>query len=530
MTPTRSAADIFIRLAWPGESYRALDGHDYSFDEEMIVIGDDHGVDDLAGIMGGERSGCSLSTSNMFLEAAIFDPIRTAATGRKLNIRSDARYRFERGLDPTSPFWGMEIATRMILAICGGAASDLVVHGAEPDWRRQHVLRHSRIEGLTGVAVAEDEALRILDSLGFEHTGNGEAITCAVPPWRGDVVGEADLIEEIVRIFGYDHIPNVSMTTHHAVPQPALGAGQIRERLAKRLLAARGMAEAVTFSFLSSETAALFAGGGEDLRLINPISADLDVMRPSILPNLITAAARNANMGTSEIAIFEVGPQYRDATAQGQQTFAGGLRTGQAVARHWAGPSRSVDLFDVKADALAVLEALGTPVANLQTSIDAPPWYHPGQSGTLRLGAKAFAHFGALHPRVLQAMDLRGPAVAFELDLGAIPEPRSRTPARPLLRLPALQPVNRDFAFIVDADLPADRLVRAAFRADRSVIADIQLFDEYAGAGTPEGKKSLAIAVTLQPGNATFTDADLEGISHKIVAQVEKHTGGVLRG
>lgn len=523
--------DIFIRLAKPGEKYQALDGKEYAFDEEMIVIGDDHGVDDLAGIMGGERSGCGDETVNMFLEAAIFDPVRTAATGRKLNVISDARYRFERGLDPTSPFWGSEVAARLVLEICGGEASELVVHGAEQDWRRGYTLRHGRIKGLTGVEVPEADAIRILKTLGFEVTGSGEAIVCAVPPWRvGDVIGEADLVEEVVRVWGFDHIPTSSMENDHVVPRPALSPPQIRERLAKRMLAARGMVEAVTFSFLPAKQAALFGGGAEDLRLVNPISADLDVMRPSILPNLLAAAARNANMGSADLALFEVGPQHADATPEGQQVVAAGIRAGQTAPRDWTKAARAVDAFDAKADALALLEALGAPVANMQVSADAPSWYHPGRSGTLRLGPNAFAHFGEMHPKVLRELDVRGPAVAFEVYLAKVPEPRSKNPARPLLKLASLQPVNRDFAFLVDADVPAEKLIRAALGADRALVSGVRLFDDYAGKGMPEGKKSLAIAVTLQPKDATLTDEDLEAISRKIVAQVEKHAGGILRG
>jgi phenylalanyl-tRNA synthetase beta chain len=285
----------------------------------------------------------------------------------------------------------------------------------------------------------------------------------------------------------------------------------------------------VTFSFVSSSQAELFGGGAEELRLVNPISADLYVMRPSILPTLLAAAGRNANMGSADLALFEVGPQYADATPEGQQTVAAGIRTGQSAARDWTKAARPVDAFDAKADAIAVLELLGAPVQNMQVSTDAPGWYHPGRSGTLRLGPNAFAHFGEVHPKVLREMDLRGPAVAFEVFLAKVPEPRSKGPARPLLKLSPFQPVHRDFAFLVDVDVPADKLIRAASGADRGLVSEVRLFDEYAGKGMPEGKKSLAIAVTLQPKDATLTDDDLEAVSKKIVAQVEKHTGGALR-
>jgi phenylalanyl-tRNA synthetase beta chain len=522
--------DIFIRLAKDGEKYKALDGKEYSFDSDMIVIGDDEGVDDLAGIMGGERSGCSDETVNMFLEAAIFDPIRTATTGRKLNIISDARYRFERGLDATSPFWGSEMAARLILDVCGGEASELVVYGEEPEWGKTFTLRHSRIEGLTGVKIPEQDCVRILEALGFEISGTGEKIDCVIPPWRSDVIGEADLVEEIIRLWGFDEIPMISMINKNVIPQPALSTRQIREGTAKRSLAVRGMAEAVTYSFLSSRDAVLFGGGADDLRLNNPISADLDVMRPSVLPNLISAVGRNSNMGSTDLAIFEVGPQYADATPDGQQLVAGAIRSGKTSARDWTKSSRLVDLFDIKADALFVLESLGAPINNLQIdSSGAPSWYHPGRSGAFRLGPKVLGYFGDIHPKVLSVMDVEGPVVGFEAFLESIPAPRSKGPSRSLLKLDTLHPVNRDFAFIVDKELPAEKLIRAAQGADKSLVSAVQLFDEYIGQGIPEGKKSLAIAVTLQPKNQTFTDEELESVSEKIISKIAKDIGGHLR-
>ncbi len=522
--------DIFIRLAKDGEKYKALDGKEYSFDSDMIVIGDDEGVDDLAGIMGGERSGCSNETVNMFLEAAIFDPIRTATTGRKLNIISDARYRFERGLDATSPFWGSEMAARLVLDVCGGEASELVIYGEEPEWGKIFTLRHSRIEGLTGVKVPEPDCVRILEALGFEVSGAGEKIECVVPPWRSDVIGEADLVEEIIRVWGFDEIPMVSMINQDVIPQPALSLRQIREGIAKRSLAARGMAEAVTYSFLSSRDAVLFGGGADDLRLNNPISADLDVMRPSVLPNLISAVGRNSNMGSTDLAIFEVGPQYADATPDGQQMVAGAIRSGKTSARDWTKSSRSVDLFDIKADALFVLKSLGAPINNLQVDPSGTPsWYHPGRSGAFRLGPKILGYFGDIHPKVLSVMDVEGPVVGFEVFMESIPASRSKGPSRSLLKLDALQPVNRDFAFIVDQELPAEKLIKAAQGADKSLVSAVQLFDEYIGQGIPEGKKSLAIAVTLQPKTQTFTDEELESVSEKIISKIAKDIGGHLR-
>ena len=523
------SGNIFIRLAETGEKYLALDGKEYSFSEDMIVIGDDNGVDDLAGIMGGERSGCDDQTANMFLEAAIFDPVRTASTGRKLNIISDARYRFERGLDPTSPRWGSEMATKMILEICGGEASELVVHGREPAWQRTYTLRYSRIKALTGVEVPEQKTLDILKDLGFKVSGRGEKIDCEVPPWRGDVIGEADLVEAVVRIWGFDNIPMVSMQNDKIIPSPSLNSSQIIEGKAKRTLANRSMAEAVTYSFLSSQHALLFGGGKDELKLVNPISSDLDEMRPSIIPNLISSALKNSNMGNSDIAIFEVGPQYADASSEGQQVVAAGIRTGQTTARHWSNVSRSVDVFDVKGDVVALLEVLGVPVANLQTTVDAPNWYHPGRSGVLRLGPNALAYFGEIHPTVLRAMSVDYPIMAFEVFLNNLHSPRSKGPNRALLKLEPLQPVKRDFAFILDKEIPAEKLLRAVRGADKKLIREVILFDSYEGKGIPENKKSLAIAVTLQPTGSSLTEDELEALSNKIVSQVEKQLSGQLR-
>ena len=522
--------DLVIRLAKPGESYLALNGREYSFDEDMLVIGDAHGVDDLAGVMGGERTGVGDTTTDMFLEIAIFDPNSVAATGRKLGVLSDARFRFERGLDQTSPWWGAEVAARMVLEICGGEASHTVVTGDEPAWRRPLTLRHSRIAALCGVEVPEAEATRILTALGFEVSGSGEAITAVPPPWRGDVEGEADLVEEVVRVFGYDRIEPVSLDRANVVGHAALTPDQNRRRLAKRALAERGLMEAVTFSFLPARLAELFGGGQPELRLVNPISADLDTMRPSILPNLMAAAARNANQGFPDIALFEVGPEYAGDRPQDQSWAAVGLRHSRTGPRDWRRADRPVDLFDAKADAIALLEVLEAPAANLQVSTDAPDWYHPGRSGCLRLGPKVLARFGEIHPKLLSVFDLKGPAVAFEVLMDAVPSPKKKGPQRPLLERIPFQPVTRDFAFVVAADTPAEKVSRAAAGADKALIDGVHVFDEYRGTGVAEDAKSIAIEVTLQPRQATLTDEEIEAVSARIVAAVEKHTGGTLRG
>jgi phenylalanyl-tRNA synthetase beta chain len=525
------AGDLTMRMARQGETIRALDGRTYELDPSITVIADSRAVQSLGGLMGGEESGCSAATTEMFLEVALFDPIRTAETGRKLGLESDARYRFERGLDPQSAIWGPEVAARLVLELCGGETSHVVSAGAMPEWKRVLTLRPARIAGLGGVAVPAAEAMRILKALGFAVEHGAEVIKAEPPSWRADVEGEADLVEEVVRVWGYDRVTPVSLPRTAAVPAPATTPAQRRAVHAKRLLAARGLMEAVTFSFMRRDWAALFGGGAPALALVNPISTDLDQMRPSILPNLLAAAGRNAARGHGDVALFEVGPRYDGVRPEDQRLTAAALRAGQMMPRHWAQPQRLVDVFDAKADALALLTALGAPVENLQTTADAPAWFHPGRSGVLRLGATVLASFGELHPRVLAALDAKGPAAGFEADIDRIPRPRAKPgPGRPLLKVSPFQPIERDFAFVVAAATPAEKLVRAAKGADKALITDVAVFDQFEGAAVGEGRKSIALAVTLQPTERTLTEAEIEAVAAKIVAAVNKATGGTLRG
>jgi phenylalanyl-tRNA synthetase beta chain len=523
--------DLTVRLSRPGETLLALNGKEYSLDEGMTVIADDTGVLSLGGIMGGESTGCTETTTDVFLEAALFNPTRTAQTGRKLGIDSDARYRFERGVDPDFVIPGVELATRLILELCGGEVSELVIAGAEPDWRRTLTLRPERVRSLGGVDVPVADQARILEALGCAvTTGDDGVLSVGVPSWRADIHGEADLVEEVLRIVGYDHIPSVPLTRLNSITRPALDAKQKRAPIARRALAARGLNEAVTWSFLSSAIAGLFGQVHPGLRLLNPISADLDVMRPSILPNLIQAAGRNADRGYPDAALFEVGPAYRDPSPTGQDLVAVGIRTGAMVPRQWAQPARAVDAYDAKADALAVLDAAGAPAGNLQVTTDAPDWYHPGRSGVFRLGPTVLARFGEIHPSVLDALGVKGPMVGFEVFLDAVPQPKKKTgTAKPLLKLAAFQPIQRDFAFLVDRSVEADRVVRAAKGADKALVTDVSVFDVYQGPGIEDGRKSLAIAVTLQPVEKSLTEAEIEAIGNKIVAAVAKATGGTLR-
>jgi len=524
------SGDLVMRQAREGEQILALDGKTYTLDPSIAVIADSKGVHGIGGVMGGEDTGVREDTTEVFLEAAYFQPIGIAATGRKLGILSDARYRNERGIDPESCGWGAEVATRLILELCGGETSEVVSSGVMPQWQRSYTLRADRVKTLTAIDVPAAETAAILGKLGFTVEGSGPW-TAAVPPWRPDIVGEADLVEEVTRVWGFDKIPTTSLPRLSPTSKPVRDASQRRVPQARRALGARGLAEAVTWSFLPLKQAERFGGGGADLRLLNSIASELDTMRPSILPNLVDAAQRNEARGLADPALFEIGPQYKDATPQGQRTVAAGIRHNMAVPRNWAGPARTVDVFDAKADALAVLEAIGAPVDNMSAQAGAPDWYHPGRSGVIRLGDRVMAQFGELHPEIVAGADLKGPVAAFEVFLDAPPLPKARpTKARPPLKLSAFQPVERDFAFIVDADVEAERLVRAARNADKALITAVRVFDVYAGKGVPGGKKSLAITVTLQPVERTLTDAEIEAASAKIVAQVAKATGAVLRG
>ena len=524
------SGDLVMRQARDGEQILALDGKTYTLDPSVSVIADAQGVHGIGGIMGGEDTGVREDTTEIFLEAAYFQPIGIAASGRKLGILSDARYRNERGIDPESCRWGAEVATRLILELCGGETSESVSSGVMPRWQRSYTLRADRVKTLTAIDVPREDTAAILGKLGFIVDGNGPW-TAAVPSWRPDIVGEADLVEEVTRVWGFDKIPTTSLPRLSATSRPVRDAMQRRVPLARRALGARGMNEAVTWSFLPLKQAERFGGGGADLRLLNSIASELDTMRPSILPNLIDAARRNEARGLADPALFEVGPQYKDATPAGQRMVAAGIRHNMAVPRNWAGPARTVDAFDAKADAMAVLGAIGAPVDNMSAQAGAPDWYHPGRSGVIRLGDRVMAHFGELHPEIVATADLGGPVAAFEVFLDAPPLPKAKaTKARPPLKLSSFQPVERDFAFIVDADVEAEKLVRAARNADKALIASARVFDVYDGKGVPGGKKSIAIAVTLQPVERTLTDAEIEAASAKIVAQVAKATGAVLRG
>jgi len=522
--------NIRARLAQDGESLLALNGKEYALTADVTVIADEAGPEAIAGIMGGEHSGCTEATTDVFLEAAYFDAVRTATSGRKLEILSDARFRFERGVDPAFVRDGAEIATRLILELCGGEASEIVIAGAEPTWKKSVSFRPARVTALGGVDVPVARQAEILRGLGCEVTEAGDSFTVVPPSWRGDISGEHDLVEEVIRVNGLDALPAVPLP-RPSMPKPLLTPGQRRANFVRRTLASRGLIETVTWSFMSSAQAVLFGGDKPALNLANPISSDLDRMRPSLLPNLVAAAGRNADRGFKDVELFEIGPQFDGPEPGQQRQVAAGLRAGRAVPRHWSEKTRPVDLFDAKADLLAAITAAGANPDSFQVIAGGPSWYHPGRSGTLKLGNKEVAYFGELHPKVLAALGLKGAHVAFELFLEALPLPKAKaTKAKALLKVSPFQAIERDFAFVVDRTVAADALSKAAKNADKQFVTDVAVFDLYEGPNVGDDKKSLALQVTLQPAEKTFTDTEIEALSAKIVEAVTKATGAALRG
>jgi len=517
--------DLRIHPAKGGEVLRALDERDYTLEPGMMVISDDEGPESIAGIMGGEHTGCTEATVNVFLESAYWDPVTIATTGRALRINSDARYRFERGVDPAFTLPGLEAATRMILEICGGEASEVVADGAPLVSDRAYRLDTDHVQALVGMAIPAEEQRRTLEALGFRLEGD-----MAHPPsWRPDVLGEADLVEEVARIASLTRLQATPMPrAEAAVPKPILTPIQRREQIARRTAAALGYNECVTYSFIDAEAATLF-GAVAAARLENPISSEMTHMRPDLLPGLLRAAARNQARGFQDLALFEVGPAFHGGEPEEQDVQVAGILIGHSVPRNSLEPRRPVDVFDAKADAEAILAALGAPAkAMIQRNL--PAWWHPGRSGQISLGPKVvLAAFGEIHPKILRTLDVKGPAVAFTLFPERIPAPKARAVSRPALALSDLQAVERDFAFLLDLGVEAANVVNAAAGADRSLIETVRVFDEFTGGALGEGKKSLAITVRLQPVEKTLTEAEIEAVGRKVVEKVEKATGGTLR-
>lgn len=527
--------DLVVRRAKKGEKILALDGKTYELDETICCISDDRAVESLAGVMGGEESGVSESTTDVVVESALWNPLNIAQTGRKLGLLSDARFRFERGVDPAFAVPGLELATQLILEMCGGEPSEVFVAGSVPDTSRVIDFPVSEPKRLTGIDLKADEMKRILAALGFSTAGSGDTLKVSPPSWRGDIEGKADLVEEVVRIAGLDRVPETAFERDENARKPVLTTLQKRTRAAKRALAARGSVEGVTWSFISKEHAERFGGGSAALALANPIASDLSDMRPSLIPGLAVAAQKNADRGYADVALFEVGQIFLSDEPEGQLIAATSVRRGAAKVsgsgRHWQGSAKSVDVYDAKADALTVLAACGAPTDKIQIVAGGPNYLHPGRSGTIQLGPKLIlGYFGELHPLTLEALDIEGPVSVAEVFLDRLPEQKAKpTKVKPKLELSAFQPVVRDFAFLVDQKVTAADITRAAQSADKALIVAVNVFDLYEGKGVPEGKKSLAIAVTLQPREKTLTDAEIEAVAKKIVDEVSKKTGATLR-
>jgi phenylalanyl-tRNA synthetase beta chain len=514
---------VVARRARDGEQVLALNEKTYTLDSSMTVIADDSGVHDIAGIMGGEHSGVADGTTDVLLEIAYFDPERIGATGRRLGLASDARTRFERGVDPAFLDQGLELLTAMILEICGGEASEVVRAGSPPEEPRVIDYAPGLAERLGGIAISEEEQRRTLTALDFEVFADWRV---EAPLRRRDIEGPADIVEEVVRIHGLDRIESVPLPRAEGVARPTATPQQALERRLRRAAAARGLNEAVTWSFISEREAA--AVGGGQWVLENPISEDLKVMRPSLVPGLLSAVRRNLDRGAASVRLFEIGRRY---LADGEHPTLVGVLAGERSPRSWQrGRAEPFDAFDAKAICLELLDAAGAPVDKLQTMGEAGSFYHPGQSATLRLGPKnTLASFGMVHPETLKAFDIEVPVAALGIHLDAIPAKKGGSFARPAFTPSALQPVVRDFAFLVDAALAAGDLVRAVRGADKANIADARIFDDFRGQGVPAGRKSLAVEVTLQPGEKSYGDDDLKAIAARIVAAAAK-LGAELRG
>jgi phenylalanyl-tRNA synthetase beta chain len=525
---------IGARLGKKGEKLLALDGKTYEVDDTMCVIADERAVLGLGGIMGGEETGVTEATRNILIECAYFDPLRTATTGRKTGIVSDARYRFERGVDSGFILPGLDLATAMMLEAAGGRPSKARVAGRPPEAKTVVGFSFGMVEKLAGIRLREKEMRATLEGLGFAIDGKGASVMVRVPSWRPDVHGPADLVEEIVRIAGLDKVPSAPLPRTGGVAKPVLTETQRRVRHARRVLAGRGLVEAITWSFIPRPQAEAFGGGQEGLELANPISAEMTTMRPSLLPGLLAAVQRNRNRGAADVGLFEVGQAYRGDAAKDQLVAASGVRAGASAlsgsGRHWSGAAPQAGLFEAKADAVALLAALGFDASKAQVVREAPAWFHPGRSAALKLGPKVtLARFGEIHPATLALMDVAGPVAAFEVFLDAIPAQKRKTLAKQPMEAADLLPVRRDFAFLLDAKVPAGDVVRAAMGADKKLIANVSVFDVFEGKALGEGKKSLALEVTLQPRERTLTDAEIETVAQRIAAEVKKATGGQIR-
>ncbi len=514
--------DLYVRSAKEGETLKALDEKEYTLKEGMLVIADQEKAQSIAGVMGGEETGCTDETVNVFLESAYFNPISIASTGRILNVESDSRTRFERGIDSASQVSGNNRATELILSICGGEASDLIVVGKGIDLTHEIDFDFNEIKRLCGFEVAKEKAVEILEKLGFQVMGN----KIKVPSWRlNDVRLKADIVEEVVRIYGLDELP-VAPLRPEELTTSILLPHQKREIAIRRALAAKGLNQAITWSFMDSKLAKYFDSKG--ILISNPIASDLDEMRPSLVPNLLSAVKRNQDRGIKDVQLFEVGPEFYSTVPNEQRMVASGVRAGSFYPRHFLTDNRSVDVFDAKADALEGLLAIDAP-KNLQVARRAPSWYHPGRSGSFVLGKNVVAHFGEIHPKILKVFDIKTPVVAFEIYMDNVPQSRTKSKAQKLLKISNLMPFARDFAFVMDKDVESAKVLSAISNVDKEKITNVVVFDVYEGDKLPENKKSLAIQVMISPFEKTMTDKEIEILSVQIINAVQKATGAELR-
>ena len=519
---------LTIKEAKQGEKFFALNGNEYELDQGMLVISDSHGIDDLAGIMGGERTGVTNDTTKMFLEAAIFDPISIANTGRKLNINSDARYRFERGLDYDSPDLVMHYAASMVNRICGGTYSKIVKFELIKE-TKSIIFNPDNTYKLTGVEIENHVAKAILEKLGFLITINRDIWSIIPPSWRPDIDGVSDIVEEIIRVNGYDYIPSIKLPRKNYIAKPAMTIKHRQTSIASKILANRGYSEVITFSFLNEVMAKQFNGGIKELVLVNPISSELTHMRPSVIPTLLVAAQRNLNVGIDTLSLFEVGPIFKGDKPDDQISTISGLRLGSKVKRDWKNSSKEFDFYDVKLDVLKTLEAIGANINSLQTYENTSGYFHPGRSAVLKIGQKLIANVGEIHPEISDFYGFEKSILAFEIFYENIPMPKKVKVSRPMLKMSPLQSVTREFAFVIDETTPAEKLVQIAKSTNKDLIKEVLIFDVYKGENIPKGKKSIAIKIIIQPNLETLTDDDLEKISSDLIKVIDTKLSGSLR-
>ncbi|MDC3140436.1 phenylalanine--tRNA ligase subunit beta [Alphaproteobacteria bacterium] len=519
---------LIIKEAKQGEKFFALNGNEYELDQGMLVIADSHGIDDLAGIMGGERTGVTNDTTKMFLEAAIFDPISIANTGRKLNINSDARYRFERGLDYDSPDLVMHYAASMVNRICGGTYSKIVKFESIKE-TKSIIFNPDNTYKLTGVEIENQVAKSILEKLGFLITINTDIWSIIPPSWRPDIDGVSDIVEEIIRVNGYDYIPSIKLPRKNYIAKPAMTIKHRQTSIASKILANRGYSEVITFSFLNEVMAKQFNGGMKELVLVNPISSELTHMRPSVIPTLLVAAQRNLNVGIDTLSLFEVGPIFKGDKPDDQISTISGLRLGSKVKRDWKNSSKEFDFYDVKLDVLKTLEAIGANINSLQTYENTSDYFHPGRSAVLKIGQKLIANLGEIHPGILDFYGFEKSILAFEIFYENIPMPKKVKVSRPMLKMLPLQSVTREFAFVIDETTPAEKLVQIAKSTNNDLIKEVLILDVYKGENIPNGKKSIAIKIIIQPNQETLTDDDLEKISSDLINVIDTKLSGSLR-